>query len=635
MKKLSLKELLLAILIGLVGFMSTYYLAYKVQTKLISQEYVKLDNIAKQVSIRFQDAVDISLNDLQALQAFYSAKQQNSSLSEFEHYMSIVDINHRHYIQALSWVPLVHNSQREQFEADLRLEQSDFMIKERGESGSLVASKTKTYYTPVTYISPYKINKAAQGFDLSSNKTRRVSLCLARDRGEMTATAKIRLVQEQGDSYGFLLIAPVYKKDVPLLTVEARKNALRGYVTGVFRIDTLMESAREQADETGLELRLLDIEKDETSLLYGLEGEGADFLYDIVIPDRRWQLNLSLSSELKNSINSPPIVNWIRIGGFLISFLLALSFYALQVSINRSRHIGHLSLQLQDKNRELESTVAERTKSLSLKNRELNQHVAALEEKRITLSRLMDESQLAKTNAEKLAKELARSNNDLDEFAYVASHDLKAPLRGIIQLTGWIVEDLEENNVSEISKKLTMIQSRANRLEALLNDLLEYSRFNKQDATLVTLDCKKLVEELFPLYSPLEGFALVIHGELPVFKTLGAPLEQVIRNLLNNAFKHHDKDKGEIEIKCDDEGEFYRFMIKDDGPGIDEHHYEDIFKMFKTLKSRDEVEGSGMGLALIKKIVEFYNGQVYVESTLNEGCAFFFTWPKRISNQDN
>ena len=632
MKKLSLKELFFAISIGLLGFISTYYLAFKVNNKLISQEYVKLDNIAKQVSIRFQDAVDTSLNDLQALQAFYSAKQQSSSQDEFEHYMNILNIYHRHYIQALSWIPLVIDEKRQTFEAELRRQQPDFRIKQRDKNGKLVSSKTQPYYTPVTYISPYKINKAAQGFDLSSNETRRASLLSARDNGKMTATSKIKLVQEQGDSYGFLLIAPVYKKESNPLTVQERQASLRGYVTGVFRVDTLMESAREQADEIGLELTLLDIEENATSLLYGDKSNDTDFRYDIVIPNRHWQLNLSLGKKLEDSINAPPIVNWILAGGSLISFLLALSFYALQMSIKRSRHISHLSLQLQEKNSELESTVSVRTKSLSQKNILLNQHVKALEEKRVTLSRLMDESHIAKITAEKLAKELARSNHDLDEFAYVASHDLKAPLRGINQLANWVVEDVEQGDFTDVSNNLKMITNRADRLEALLDDLLEYSRFNKQDVKLVLLDCTKLVEELYPLYSPITGFTLEIKGDLPTFETVGAPLEQVIRNLLNNAFKHHHQKQGKIQISCDDHDAFYLFMIKDDGPGIDARHYDEIFKMFTTLKSRDDVEGSGMGLALIKKIVEYYDGKIYVESALNEGCAFYFTWPKVMPN---
>jgi len=630
MGKVYLKGLFFAITVGFLGFVSAYYLTIKVSDRLINQEYIKLEHAAKQISIRFQDAIDISVNDLEALQAFYSAKQQDSTQDEFNQYMAVLDIEQRHYIQALSWVPLVYDDKRDEFETFLVSQQSDFRIKARDENGALGASKRKPYYTPVTYISPYHKNKAAQGFDLSSSPTRHASLHTARDSGEMTATSKIRLVQETGESYGFLIIAPVYQKGPYPKNPQARARLLLGYVTGVFRIDTLMENAREQADDIGLELTLHDIEKSGNSLLYGQAQDVVAFSFDIGIPDRHWQLNLSLNKALKETIESPSIANWILAGGSLISLLLALSFYALQLSIIRSRHISLLSQQLQIQNHELENTVADRTKALSTQNGILNQHVERLESQKITLSRLMHESEFAKRKAEKLANDLARSNQDLDEFAYVASHDLKAPLRGISQLSNWMVEDVEEGNFEEIPKILGMITGRVKRLETLLNDLLAYSRVNRHESNLALLDCTELIKALFPLYSPVSGFKLTIEGDLPTFYTLKAPLEQVLRNLLNNAFKHHDKSEGKIIISCDEDDSFYTFMVKDDGPGISSDHYEQIFKMFKTLKSRDEVEGSGMGLALIKKIVEHYHGRIYVESTLTKGSAFYFTWPKTI-----
>lgn len=630
MNKVYFKGLFFSIAVGVIGFMSAYYLTLKVSDRLINQEYVKLENVAKQISIRFQDAIDISLNDLQALQAFYSAKKQTASQNEFNQYMDVLDINQRHYIQALSWVPQIQDEKRDAFETFVRAEQQNFKIKARNESGVLAASERKPYYTPVTYISPYNINKAAQGFDLSSSPTRLASLLTARDSGSMTATSKIRLVQETGESYGFLIIAPVYQKGVYPKDQQERVRLLEGYVTGVFRIDTLMENARKQADEIGLELTLLDIEKSGTSLLYGQTHDAAEFSVDITIPNRHWQLNLSLNSVLKENIESPSIANWILAGGSLISLLLALSIYALQISVVRSRDISRLSEQLQVQNRQLEDTVADRTKALSAQNDLLNQHVESLESQKITLSKLMNESDSAKLKAEKLAVNLARSNHDLDEFAYVASHDLKAPLRGISQLSNWMEEDIGEGKFEDVPRILQMIGGRVKRLEALLNDLLEYSRVNRHKSTIVQLDCQTLIEELFPLYSPVSGFKLTIEGVLPTFETLRVPFEQIMRNLLNNAFKHHHKSEGHIKISCNEQGLFYTFMVKDDGPGIADDHYEEIFKMFKTLKSRDEVEGSGMGLALIKKIVEHYNGQIYVESTLGEGSAFYFTWPKTI-----
>lgn len=628
MHKISIKALLFAIVIGFIGIWSTYYLSMQINAQLKTQGYLELENIAERVSIHYQDATDTALNDLQALQAFYSANQQNLTQDQFNQYMQVLAIDNRHYIQALSWVPLVKAINRESFENSQRQYQPNFTIKARNKAGKLTKSSDKSAYTPVTYISPYDINHAAQGFDLSSDASRRASLHYARDGGEMTTTAKIRLVQEKGDSYGFLIIAPVYKYGASLTNKTERIQALLGYVTGVFRIDTLMTNARRQADKEGLVLTLLDIDKDNGGVLYGEANNTEAFSFDIYVPDRRWQLDVSFNKALQNSIESPAVINWILAGGILISLLLALTIYALQMAITRAGHISNLGTQLKLQNSKLEATVAERTKTLADKNNELNLHVVELIEQRKELSRLMNESQLAKASAEQWAKDLAHSNRDLDDFAYIASHDLKAPLRGIDHLASWVIEDIENDNYEDVTKNLKMIRSRVQRLEALLNDLLAYSRANKQSIELSLIDCNLLTTELFELIAPPKDFSIIITGKLPVFSTVKAPFEQVLRNLFNNAVKHHDKSAGQIEIRCDEDSAFYKFMVKDDGPGIEVEYQKDIFKMFRTLKPRDEIEGSGMGLALIKKIVEHFNGRVYVKSNLGQGSSFYFTWPK-------
>lgn len=630
MNKLLMRALFFSAIIGCIGAFSTYYLSILVGNELKTQSHLKLKNIAKQVSIRFQDAINISVNDLQALQAFYSSNQERLSQDSFDHYMKVLTIEDRDYIQALSWVPLIKNEERDSFEAAIKSQLPNFNITERDEEDKLIVSKNKPYYTPVTFISPYGINKAAQGFDLSSNSTRSVSLKKAKNTGEITATSKIRLVQESESSYGFLIIAPVYRTNVSLVTEKERSDSLIGYVTGVFRINNLMENARKQADKEGLILTLLDVEKENGGLLYGNKGEKAVFTFDLTIPDRRWKLEVSLNKNLLSNIESPAIVYWMLISGIIISVLLALCVYGLQIVTFRSQHIKQLSKQLQEQNNQLEVTVAERTNLLEQKNALLNKHVKELTEQRKTLSSLMIESKIAKNSAEERAKDLARSNKDLDDFAYIASHDLKAPLRGIDQLANWVAEDIAEGNFDEVPENIRLMRTRVQRLESLLNDLLAYSRANRQEYKLTQINCNQLVEDLFALISPPKGFQLHIKGPLPNFSTVNVPFEQVLRNLLNNAVKHHDKPNGNIIVSYEDEARYYKFFIEDDGPGISHNNHMDIFIMFKTLKPRDEVEGSGMGLAIIKKIVEFYGGKVSVESEIAKGSIFSFTWPKDI-----
>ncbi len=230
----------------------------------------------------------------------------------------------------------------------------------------------------------------------------------------------------------------------------------------------------------------------------------------------------------------------------------------------------------------------------------------------------------------KQKEELERSNEELDKFAYVASHHLKAPLRGIDQLATWIVEDFDDKDATK--DHLRVMRNRVKRMGRLLDDLLEYSRIGRADSKLKEVDTRAVLEISFELASPPEAFQLVLDHRLPTFKTLAVPFELVLRNLINNAVKHHDRQDGKITVTVEDKGDAYRFKIQDDGPGIAPKHHEKIFEIFKTLKPRDHVEGSGMGLAMIKKIVTTYDGAITVLSETGQGACFCLVWPKIIAS---
>ncbi len=234
------------------------------------------------------------------------------------------------------------------------------------------------------------------------------------------------------------------------------------------------------------------------------------------------------------------------------------------------------------------------------------------------------------------ARALEQSNRELDDFAYAASHDLRSPLRGIEQLASWIEEDLGENVDEETSRNLKLMRSRIKRLERLLNDLLAYSRIGRTDNKLSEVDTATLVRETFELLAPPKGFRLEVDSNMPTFITVRAPFEQLFRNLFSNALKHHDRQEGTIQVTCAESENGYEFAVKDDGPGIPQEHHDRIFALFKSLKPRDQVEGSGMGLALVKKTVATYGGWVTVESTAEQrGTTFRVYWPTGSSQADN
>jgi signal transduction histidine kinase len=242
-----------------------------------------------------------------------------------------------------------------------------------------------------------------------------------------------------------------------------------------------------------------------------------------------------------------------------------------------------------------------------------------------------------KTDAELLryTQALERSNQELDAFAYAASHDLKAPLRVIQNASKWLEEDLEPHLTAETREHMSLLRSRVRRMERLLDDLLQYSRIGRETDTLPAelIDAAALVENIQAMLAPPEGFTVDVHCSLAGIKVARMPLQEILINLISNAIKHHDKKTGRIEIFVEDLGPHYRFSVRDDGPGIPAHFHEKIFKMFQTLKPRDKVEGSGMGLALARKYVEVSGGELRLESAPGLGSTFSFTWPKTRTNK--
>lgn len=222
--------------------------------------------------------------------------------------------------------------------------------------------------------------------------------------------------------------------------------------------------------------------------------------------------------------------------------------------------------------------------------------------------------------------ELLRSNAELDQFAYVASHDLKAPLRAIDSLASWIAEDAGAALPPESARHLALLRSRAERMERLLDSLLAYSRAGRQEDAVAAVDTAALVRETVALVAPPKGVDVRIEGDFPTVVTARVPLELVVRNLVANAIKHGRAD-GRVTVSARTVGGWAEFTVADDGPGIAEAYRERVFGMFQTLRPRDEVEGSGMGLAIVRKTVEARGGHVTLGEPPGGGASFRFTWP--------
>jgi len=230
-------------------------------------------------------------------------------------------------------------------------------------------------------------------------------------------------------------------------------------------------------------------------------------------------------------------------------------------------------------------------------------------------------------------RDLERSNAELEEFAYVASHDLRAPLRSIETLAEWIEEELPHPLPDKAAEHLGELRQRVRRMEMLTDDLLAYSRAGRAKQPVRTVDTAAVLHDVVFLLDPPQGFRVRAEGELPRFATARAPLEMTLRNLIGNAIKHHDRGHGQVTVSARDAGDFWEFEVVDDGPGIPADQREKVFQMFHKLRSRDRVEGSGMGLALVKKIVEGLGGRIGLRPAPRRGAVFFFSWPKKIEEE--
>lgn len=231
---------------------------------------------------------------------------------------------------------------------------------------------------------------------------------------------------------------------------------------------------------------------------------------------------------------------------------------------------------------------------------------------------------------EDMVEALQRSNDELQKFAYVASHDLKSPMRAIDNIAQWLEEDLGDHFDEKSKNHMKNLHGRVARMNKLLDDLLEYSRAGRVTKSYEIVPLETIITNITNLLDVPPHIKVSCDESIKKIELPTMPLSQVFQNLVDNAVKHHNKDVGNITITGGEEGSFYRFSVTDDGPGIDEAYHSKIFEIFQTLKPRDEVEGCGMGLALIKKIIEMHQGSITVQSRVGEGTSFTFTWPKNF-----
>ena len=571
-----------------------------------------------------QREIENSLGIVQDIASFFEASEFVGR-REFRKFVGPALKNHAG-IKALQWVPVVLDDNRSDFIEEAQKSFSPFKIIDSNLSGKQIESLKRPVYYPILYIQPYQSNKQALGLNVGADALISTLLQAAELTRILQVSPGFSLSSESDGQTGFVVAVPVfYKRPGPNEAAAQPSFQIRGFAIGVFYIGAIIERALEGLRPGGIDLQFYQehSNKDE-QLLYShlsrlregwmpkAEADAADSLkkaysQSIAVGTQQWKVVCHPATQ---KFNIETRNSWIILfGGFAFTFLLTIYVSTLVGRAKRVRQeVKVRTSQLQEAVQALNREVIERKSAeqeLQILNETLEQHVA---------SRTAD--------AERKAQYL-------EQFAYVTSHDLKSPLRAVSNLAQWIEEDLTDKLDDSSREQLALLRDRVRRMHDLIEGLLEYSRVGKTDDSENNVDTKELLEEIIDSLSPPPGFTIKIKGKMPGLYVDRIQLGQVFSNLISNSLKHHGGSKGKIRIKSETYADVYQFSVCDDGQGIAPEYHDKVFMMFQVLNSSDLESSTGIGLALVKKIIEEHGGTIRVESAVGEGACFHFTWPRK------
>lgn len=432
----------------------------------------------------------------------------------------------------------------------------------------------------VRWIVPLEGNEQAQGLDLTKEPIRRAALEFAFNQRAAKATESITLVQ---GGTGFLVFYPLF--------VDSEFD---GFLLAVFRHDKLFKPLLQRTVQNGWNVTLSDREQ----TLYTSDNQkSAQVLAASTIETRfgTWQLYMSPTPDTLENLRSPfPRV--ILVVGLIISVLLGLSWFLLWRATGVQNALRSSNTKLEKSERILAHKLAEVERA---------------------------EQKLIQAN-----DELGRRNRELEEFSYIASHDLQEPLRKLITFSSLLKNDIGGDLPENARKDLHFIRTSAQQMQNLVQALLALSRATKNEMRLEQFAMKKSVDQAIEALeiSINETQAEITCDPLPDVLGDSALLTQLFQNLIGNAVKFRNKDDSpHIQITCEKVNKEYTIGVKDDGIGIKPEYAERVFAPFKRLHSREVYEGTGIGLAICRKVVERHGGVIWVESEFGAGAHFKFT----------
>lgn len=623
------------LLLVTVGVVITWILVQEL-TRLEGERVQTAFNAAARDRIFLvQRELQSSLNVVQDIGSFFDANL-HVSRGQYREFVQPV-LKRDPSIRSLEWVPEVRADQHAGFVQNARLSFPRFEIY------SLDEQKTERLaedaYFPLLFAHPYQPGKTPLGLDLATVPMEFSAIHRARSERHLQITHS-RMSSPQGKTSVVLNVyLPVFENfqnDLDQFEVDEEQNdekvvnkelgRLRGVAVGRFWIAEIVNRALSNLSPSGIDITIR-VAKDQAEMI-----TPADTLYihksrlraaawfdqhqvanetrirtdTIDVAGNQWRIDCIAVPGIF-AVGAWP-ARFVFIGG--IAFTLLFAAYVTSL-IGRAEQIERLvsqrTLELQHSNQALNRQVTERLrveKALQALNATLERRVA-----------------MRTAEAERKAREL-------EQFAYVASHDLKAPLRAIANLAGWLKEDLAGMLTDETQEQLDLMRDRVRRMHCLIEGLLTYSRVGRMQGEREQVDVRALIAEVVDSIAPPPGFNVEIAPDLPTLYTDRLQLNQVFANLISNSIKHHHRPQGHIRVFGRDLDTHCAFAVADDGPGIPKKYHEKVFNMFYTLQVKNSGSNTGIGLALVKKIVEDHGGRISLKSVSGSGTEIRFTWKR-------
>ncbi len=531
-------------------------------------------------------------------------------------------------IQGMGFSVPVGQSERTAHIAALRAEGfPDYAIHPAGE---------RNEYSAIIFLEPFDWrNRKAFGYDMWSKKLRRQAMQRARDTGKAATSGPVDLVQETDLNIqkGFLTYVPVYQNGITPTTQQQRRELLVGWVFAPFRTGDLMQGILGKRDaEVEFQIfdgatqtnphKLFDSGIDEPQQAGNIIGSPLHAQRELKLQGRNWTLQFESRNTPISALeqNQP---SFIAAGGLLVDLLL---FYII-VSLARAHAIQKtLSNELRDAKAHLEQKVKHRTLALNQQRLRLEERVA---ERTAQLREKVDES-------EALVNTLTDNNENLRQFSYVASHDLKEPLRMVVSFTELLARKYADKLDDTGREYIKIAADSGIRMQTMIDDLLQYTRLDDNSERIKKVNCNVELDHVLQDYKDAIGHHHIdiIHGDLPAIRCNPSRFLTVIKNLIGNGIKYGNTEGiTTIRIATEEKNDAWIFSVADNGIGIEEKFQQRIFEPFKRLHSHNEYAGTGLGLAICKKIVITWGGKIWLDSQPGVGSTFYFSVPKRLAVQ--